>query len=189
MVGSPFWYILLLLAIALERVVELVVSRRHARWSLERGGVEFGVPHFRWMKALHTLFLVACAVEVVFLERTFEPLLGWTMLGIVVLAQVIRYWAIGSLGKQWNVRVIVVPGAPRITRGPYRFMKHPNYLAVVLEGFAVPLVHGAWITACVFSLLNAWLLSVRIRVEERALALLHQQESTETDRTQPTSPT
>jgi hypothetical protein len=91
------------------------------------------------------------------------------MLALVLAAQALRWWCIVTLGRQWNTRVIVVPGLPRVTGGPYRFLSHPNYVAVVIEGFALPLVHSAWITALVFTLCNAVLLSVRIRVENRAL--------------------
>ncbi|MEO1172759.1 MAG: isoprenylcysteine carboxylmethyltransferase family protein, partial [Myxococcota bacterium] len=88
----------------------------------------------------------------------------------VLLAQGLRYWVIGTLGPMWNVRVIVIPGAAVVTAGPYRWLRHPNYLAVVLEGICLPLVHGAWITALAFSAANAWLLRVRIRCEEQALS-------------------
>jgi methyltransferase len=94
------------------------------------------------------------------------------MLAVVVLAQALRWWCIRTLGPQWNTRVIVVPGMPRVTGGPYRWMKHPNYVAVVVEGIALPLVHTAWITAVVFTVLNAWVLRVRLADENRALMML-----------------
>jgi methyltransferase len=94
------------------------------------------------------------------------------MLVIVVAAQGLRWWCIATLGRQWNTRVVVIPGAPRITSGPYRFVSHPNYVAVVAEGVALPLVHTAWITALLFSVLNAALLRTRIKVENAALASL-----------------
>lgn len=163
-------YLGFLLLLALERLVELAISRRNAAWSLEQGGIEYGGDHFIYMKLLHTGFFIACAAEVVLLERPFIPILGFPMLGVALLAQAIRFWVISTLGKRWNVRVIVVPGLPAVSSGPYRFLKHPNYLAVVLEGFAVPLIHTAWITALTFTLLNAWMLSVRLRCENEALA-------------------
>ncbi len=163
-------YLGFLALIAAERTVELAISRRNAAWALARGGVEAGAGHLGWMKGLHTAFLVACAAEVILLGRPFHPLLGAAMLGVVAVAQALRYWAIATLGRYWNIRVIVVPGAPAVTRGPYRWLRHPNYLAVVAEGIGIPLVHGAWLTAAVFSALNAWLLWVRIRCEEQALA-------------------
>ena len=104
------------------------------------------------------------------LHRNFIPALGWPMLAIVVAAQALRWWCITTLGYQWNTRVIVIPGAPRVTGGPYRLIPHPNYVAVIAEGVALPLVHTAWITALVFSALNAWLLSTRVKVENAALA-------------------
>ncbi len=166
---STVLYVALIAAVGLERVVELVISRRNAAWALERGGKEYGAAHFPFMAMLHTGFFIAAVVEVVALDRPFSLLLGGPMLVLAVGAQAIRYWAIATLGRRWNVKVIVIPDAPAVDRGPYRFLKHPNYLAVIVEGFALPLIHGAWITALVFSVANAWLLTVRIRCEERAL--------------------
>ncbi|MEM6927393.1 MAG: isoprenylcysteine carboxyl methyltransferase family protein [Myxococcota bacterium] len=165
-------YTVLVAVVALERLAELVVSRRNATWSFARGGQEFGQGHWPFMVLLHTSFLFAMPLEVWLLDRTFLPTLGWPMLGLVVLAQGLRWWCIGTLGRQWNTRVIVVPGLSRIARGPYRFVPHPNYVAVVVEGFALPLVHTAWLTALTFTLLNAALLAVRIRCENEALASL-----------------
>jgi methyltransferase len=123
--------------------------------------------------ALHVGLLLACAAEVVLGGRPFLPWLGWPMLALVLLSQGLRYWCIATLGQQWNTRVIVVPGAERVSGGPYRFLPHPNYVAVVVEGVALPLVYTAWITALVFTVVNAVLLvGVRIPVEERALKAL-----------------
>ncbi|MGH9334411.1 MAG: isoprenylcysteine carboxyl methyltransferase family protein, partial [Vicinamibacteria bacterium] len=132
--------------------------------------VEHGRDHFLAMKLLHTGFFVSCALEVILLDRPFLQWLGFPMLGIALAAQGLRYWAIGSLGRRWNARVIAIPGMPLVASGPYRFMRHPNYLAVALEGIAIPLVHTAVFTAIGFTLLNAWILRVRIRCEEKALA-------------------
>lgn len=155
---------------AVERVAELVVSTRNARWSFARGGVESGRGHFPAMVALHTALLVACVVEVLVADRPFLPWLGWPALGLVVASQALRWWCIATLGPRWNTRVIVVPGLPLVDRGPYRFFRHPNYVAVVVEGIALPLVHSAWVTALVFTVLNAVLLArFRVPAEERAL--------------------
>ena len=168
-------YLALILATGAERIVEMVISTRHARWAFARGGIEYGQKHFPWMVALHTALLLGAFVEVVLLDRPFLPWLGWPMLAIVLLCQAGRYWVIWALGHQWNTRVIVVPGLGRVERGPYRYrwLPHPNYLIVVIEGIALPLVHTAWITAIVFTVLNAILLArFRIPTEDRALRAL-----------------
>jgi len=166
MVGG---YLAFLALFAAERVAELLLSRRNARIAFARSGVEAGREHFRWMAAVHALFLPACAAEVLLLSRPFLGLAGWAFVGAAIGAQALRWWAIASLGWRWNVRVIVVPSEPVVRRGPYRFLRHPNYVAVAVEMLCVPLAHGAWLTAIAFSLLNLWLLRVRVRVEEEAL--------------------
>lgn len=165
-------YVALVGATALERLAELVVSARNARWSFARGGVESGRGHFPAMVALHTGLLVACVAEAVLADRPFLPWLGWPMLVLVLASQALRWWCIATLGPRWNTRVIVVPDLPLVTRGPYRWLRHPNYVAVVVEGVALPLVHTCWVTAVAFTVLNAvLLLRFRIPAEERALAL------------------
>ncbi len=166
------WYVLLIALVAAERVAELVVSQRNLAWSRTRGGVEFGAGHYPFMVVLHTGLLVGCLVEVAVADRPFLPWLGWPMLAIVIAAQGLRWWCITTLGRQWNTRVVIVPGAQRVTGGPYRVTTHPNYVAVVAEGIALPLVHTAWITALVFTVLNAALLAIRINTENAALARL-----------------
>ena len=166
------WYVLLIAVVACERLAELVIARRNLAWSLERGGVEVGAGHYPVMVVLHTAFLVGCLAEVILLDRPFLPALGWSMLAIVVAAQALRWWCITTLGPRWNTRVVVIPGAPRVDGGPYRLFPHPNNVAVVAEGIALPLVHTAWITALVFTVLNAALLTRRITTENAALARL-----------------
>jgi methyltransferase len=160
-------FAVLVVAVALERVAELALSKRNIEWARARGGVELGFGHYPFMVFLHSGLLVACLIEGSF--RSFEPALGWTMLAIVLLAQGLRWWCIAVLGPRWNTRVVVVPGLPLIARGPYRWLRHPNYVAVVAEGIALPLVRTAWITALVFTAVNALLLTVRIRCENAAL--------------------
>jgi len=166
------WYVLLIAAVVCERVAELVVSKRNLAWSRTRGGIEFGAAHYPVMVTLHTGLLVGCLAEVFWLHRPFLPGLGWPMLAIVIGAQALRWWCITTLGQQWNTRVVVIPGAPRISGGPYRLLPHPNYVAVIAEGIALPLVHTAWITALVFTVLNGALLATRITTENTALASL-----------------
>jgi methyltransferase len=159
----------LVLAVGLERLAELVVSRRNAAWSAARGGVESGQGHFPAMAALHIALLVGAVAEVWAADRPFVPWLGWPALALALASQGLRWWCITTLGPRWNTRVIVVPGLPLVTSGPYRWFSHPNYIAVVVEGVALPLIHTAWVTAATFTLLNAVLLTVRLRVENQAL--------------------
>jgi methyltransferase len=169
MVSAYALYVAFIGVVSLERVLELVLSRRNAAAAFAQGAVEVGQGHFRVMTALHTLFLVACVAEPVLCDRAFPGLLGWVALGLALLAQGLRYWAISTLGPRWNTRIIVLPSVPPVVAGPYRFIKHPNYVAVMLELIALPLIFGGWLTALVFSLANAALLTVRIRMEEQAL--------------------
>ena len=167
---SEVLYTVLIAVVALERLAELVVSKRNAAWSFERGGVETGQRHYLVMVVLHTGLLVGALLEVWLLHPEFHPALGYPMLALVVASQALRWWCIATLGRRWNTRVIVVPGLPLVTGGPYRLTSHPNYVAVVVEGLALPLVYSAWITAVVFTACNAVLLTVRLRVENAALA-------------------
>lgn len=162
-------YYLLILAIGIERLVELIVSKRNARWAFAHGGEEFGRGHYPVMVAIHGALLLGCIGEVWALHRPFIAWLGWPMLALVALSQALRWWCVATLGRRWNTLVIVVPQAPLVRRGPYRWLHHPNYVAVVVEGVALPLVHTAWLTAACFTLANALLLTVRIRVENAAL--------------------
>jgi len=171
------WFTVLILATGVERLWEMVVSTKNAAKAFAEGGVEYGQRHFPWMVALHTGLLVGALAEVWLLGREFLGTIGWIMLAIALLCQVMRYVIISTLGSQWNTRVIVVPGATRVTRGIYRFgwLKHPNYWVVAIEGIALPLVYNAWITAIVFTVLNAiLLLGFRIPTENRALESLKQ---------------
>jgi methyltransferase len=158
--------------VGLERVAELVVSTRNAAWSKAQGGVETGLGHYPFMVVLHTGLLVGALVEAWTRRPDVPGVLAWSMLVVVLLTQALRWWCIGTLGRRWNTRVIVVPGMAPVAGGPYRWLRHPNYVAVVVEGIALPLVHSAWITSLVFTVLNAGLLTVRIRAEDAALATL-----------------
>lgn len=160
-------FVALILLVAVERVAELVVSKRNLDWSRANGGREFGAGHYPVMVVLHTGLLLGSLAEARVRKRWI-----WPAFWMVVVAQWLRWWCITTLGKQWNTRVVVVPGAPRVTGGPYRHVPHPNYVAVVVEGAALPLAGGAWITAAVFSVANALLLRTRIRVEDEALRSL-----------------
>lgn len=163
-------YLLLILAVAAERVFELILTRRNAARMLARGGHPAGDGHYPAMVILHTALLAGAPLEVLLLSRTFHAWLGWPMLALVLATMALRYWAIRTLGDRWTTRIFVVPGEPPVASGPYRYLRHPNYLAVILEVAALPLVHTAWLTASLGSFANAWVLRARIRAEEAALA-------------------
>lgn len=166
---STVLFLLLVAAVGAERVAELVVSARHIRWARGRGGVERGFGHYPVMVVLHSGLLVGAVVEVLVADRPFVGWLGWPMLALVAGSQALRWWCIATLGPHWSTRVVVVPGSELVLAGPYRLLRHPNYIAVVVEGLALPLVHTAWVTAVVFAVANAVLLRTRIRCENAAL--------------------
>jgi methyltransferase len=154
--------------VAVQRLLELALSRRNERRLLARGAVERGSGHYPVMVAVHTLWLASTLVEG--LVRGPEIPAWWPVpLAAFLLVQPLRYWAILSLEENWNTRVLVVPGGKLLRSGPYRYFPHPNYVVVAVEILTFPLIFGAWITAIVFSLLNAALLYVRIKTENRAL--------------------
>ena len=165
-------YTIFVFATGLERLYELRISKINARIAMKQGGNEVGRGHFPWMVALHTSLLVGAIAEVWIFDRPFIIWMGIPMLIITLACQFARYWIISTLGWQWNTRVIVVPGAQRIRRGPYRFrwLRHPNYWIVVIEGIALPMIHTAWVTAVIFTILNAiLLLGFRVPTEDEAL--------------------
>ena len=162
----------LVILAAVGRLLELRIANRNRRLLLARGGIEVSPEHYPWMVALHTVWLISCVAEVWLLDRPFIPWLGVTALALFLAAFALRYWVISTLGERWTTRIVCLPGVAPITGGPYRWLRHPNYLAVVLEIASLPLVHTAWLTALVFSLLDAILLRVRIRAEEEGLSRL-----------------
>jgi methyltransferase len=163
-------YTVLVGLVAVQRLAELAIARRNVRRLLARGAVEVAPGHYRVMVLLHTAFLAACPLEVWLLDRPFVPALAAAMLAVLLLAAALRYWVIATLGERWTTRIVCLPGVPPVQGGPYRFLRHPNYLAVIAEIAALPLLHGAWGTALVFSLANALVLKVRIRAEEEGLS-------------------
>ncbi len=153
-----------------QRVAELRVAKRNERWAREQGAREFGAGHYPLFFGLHGGWAVAWLVEASLRSDGPLPWGWWLGLSVFALAQGLRYWAIASLGKRWNTRVLVLRGLPPIRRGPYRWLAHPNYVAVVLELAAVPLAVGAVWTAGIASVLNlVLLLGIRIPCESRAL--------------------
>ncbi len=166
---SRWFYVAVVVAVACERLVEIHISRRHMRRALAAGGIEAGAGHYPWMVALHASFLLACPLEVFLFSRPLSPALALSMLALLIGSMALRYWTIATLGERWTTRVVWVPGRQIAVDGPFRWLRHPNYLAVAVEMLALPLLHGAWLTALVFSAANALLLRVRVRCEEELL--------------------
>lgn len=159
--------------VVLQRILELRLAQANLRWALSKGAKEYGREHYPLFFLLHLGWMLGWLLEG--LARQQLSPIWWLWLAVFVLAQGLRYWAIQSLGRYWNTRIIIVPGAKKIAGGPYRYLRHPNYLAVALELLSLPLIFNAWITALAATLLNAWLLlTVRIPAEEKALSTYDQ---------------
>lgn len=168
---NSWWgYGLLIAGAACGRLVEAQISWRNARACLERGGREFGQRRQHvLLHAIGAAFIAGCLAEPLLARRPFVPALAGPMLVLVLFAQMVRWWSVHTLGPRWCSRVIAVPGTQRIRRGPYRWCRHPAYLAAFVEGFALPLIHTAWATAAAYTLLHGALLALFIRQEEAAL--------------------
>lgn len=153
------------LLVALQRLAELVYARRNTRRLLAAGGREVGAAHYPLLVALHAAWLLA-----IFFFVPPDAPVSWPLLALYGLLQAARLWVLASLGARWTTRVVVLPDRPLIARGPYRWLRHPNYAIVAAEIAVLPAAFGAWALALAFSLLNAGVLAWRLRVEERALA-------------------
>lgn len=155
--------------VVFQRVTELIIAKRNEGWMKKQGGIEFGQQHYWFIVTVHSLFIICLILEVIIFEK--EPSSLWPFLGsLFILTQLARVWALFSLGKYWNTKIIVVPNAKVIKKGPYVYLKHPNYLIVSLELIIIPLLFNAFWTTILFSLLNAVILMIRIPAEEKALS-------------------
>jgi methyltransferase len=164
--AMTFAYILLLLLVGIGRLAELRISRRN-QGQLEKQGVrKIPEPHFRWMVFLHGAVLVCAGAEVLFLHRPLIPALAIPMAALFVLANLLRWWVIGTLAGHWNVEVMESSRVGVVSSGPYRWVRHPNYVAVVMEIFSLPMIHTAWITAIAGTLADLEILRRRIKVED-----------------------
>ncbi|HEY4554180.1 MAG TPA: isoprenylcysteine carboxylmethyltransferase family protein [Bacillaceae bacterium] len=161
-----FW--LMFMFIAAQRLAEVRLAKSNERWMKERGAREYGSSHYPIMVLIHTGFFLSLAAEVVFFQKTVSPY--WpVLLFVFAAAQAARIWVIRSLGKFWNTKIIVLPGAQVVAKGPFQYIKHPNYLVVTVELLVIPLLFQAYITAAAFFVFNQAILAVRIPAEERAL--------------------
>ncbi len=162
-------FIMLLSAVAILRLWELVLSMRNQKRLLSLGASKIFEPDFRWMVITHIGVLIGAAIEVIFLKRPFVPMLAATMGALFISANALRWWVIRTLRSFWTVRVMNCARFGVVTDGPFRFVRHPNYAAVFVELFALPLIHTAWLTAFLGSVLHVWALSRRLAVEEPVL--------------------
>lgn len=165
------WIWILLGFIICQRLVELVIAKGNEAWMLRQGGIERGAEHHKWFVVVHVLFFISILVECLIRNKPVE--INYVLFTIFVLTQVVRIWCIASLGKFWNTKVIILPGATLRTSGPYSFVKHPNYIIVGIELFVIPLLLGAPLTAVIFPFFHIFLLiQWRLPVEEEALAYI-----------------
>ena len=165
-------FTIVLVLVAIERVIELVISKRNLQWSFSQGGIEFGRSHYKYMVVIHVGLLLGSLVEVWIVHPKLNLALSWAMFALALSSQALRWWCISTLGRRWNTLVVIIPGMPAIHDGPYKWLKHPNYVAVVIEGLALPMIGFAWRTALIFSFLNIFVLTARLKSENAALATL-----------------
>ncbi|ETI70051.1 isoprenylcysteine carboxyl methyltransferase family protein [Neobacillus vireti] len=163
-------FVILILFIAIQRVVELFIAKSNEKWLKRQGAIEFGNKHYKYLVFMHLLFFVALSTEKVLLNRGLSAV--WPIfLAVFMLAQFMRGWAISSLGKYWNTKILVLKHAQVVRKGPYRLLKHPNYFVVTTELLVVPLLFNAFYTALLFTIFNFMILSIRIPEEEKALSM------------------
>jgi len=166
---NPFWIFVFFLI--LQRLAELAFAKRNETIVRTKGAIEFDKDGYIFIVFMHVAFFISLVMEKVFLERSLNTL--WVFFAaLFVLAQFLRYWAISSLGVYWNTRVLVVPNSKLVSSGPYKYLRHPNYVAVITEIAMIPLIFSCYITAVVFSFINLVLLRRRVNIEEEALNLV-----------------
>jgi methyltransferase len=166
---SEVMFAALVVLVAAQRLWELAKSAEHEAKLRARGGVEHAPHQMWWMRLVHTGWLVAMPLEVMFFDRPFVLPVAIVASVIFIAGQLLRLSAMRALGERWTVKIMTVPGATLVDSGPFRHLRHPNYLGVILEIAALPLIHGAWLTALVFTFANGLLLRARVEAEDRAL--------------------
>ncbi|WP_345239024.1 isoprenylcysteine carboxyl methyltransferase family protein [Pontibacillus salipaludis] len=165
------WFVVLYLFIIAQRLIEVAVAKRNEIWMLRHGAIEVAGGHYKWIVLVHSLFFVSVGLEAWNKELVISDWKGF-LLGAFFVTQGFRIWCLTSLGRFWNTKIIVLPGAELVAKGPYKWMKHPNYVVVGLEFVIIPLLFNAYMSAVLFPLLHLALMKVRIPHEERALTKL-----------------
>lgn len=161
-------FLLVFIIVVIQRLVELAVAKRNENWMRSQGAIEVGASHYKWMVLMHTAFFISLLAEVLVFDRPL-PVYWPALLTVFLLMQILRVWCLSSLGKFWNTKILILPGADVQKKGPYKWIRHPNYVIVTTELLVLPLLFGAYFTAALFFVLNIWMLSVRIPAEEKAL--------------------
>ncbi len=161
-------FILFISFVILLRIGELVLSKSNAKWLLQNGAVEYGQKHYPFIVALHVLFIISVIFEY---SRQSDPTYNLFLIAFYVVLLVFKAWIILSLGKFWNTRIYHIQNRTPIKKGPYNYIKHPNYLVVIIEIAVIPLIFNLYYTAITFTLLNAIMLFVRIKVENKVLRI------------------
>ena len=162
------YFFIFIIFFILQRLSELFIARRNEKWLLSQGAVQYGQEHYPFMIALHTLFIISIIIEYLL---SGQPSISWLFLVLFIIVLSFKFWALSSLGKYWNTKIYRVPGVYPVKRGPYKFLRHPNYMEVVCEIAIIPLVFHLYYTAIIFTLLNAAMLYVRIGVENKVWAV------------------
>jgi methyltransferase len=165
------YFLVFILFFILQRLSELFIAKRNEQWLLQQGAVEYGQAHYPFMIAMHTLFVISIIIE--YFLRSYTPI-SWLFLTLFLLVLSFKFWALSSLGKYWNTKIYRIPNVYPVKKGPYRFLKHPNYLEVVLEIAIIPLIFHLYYTAVIFTVLNAVMLTVRIKEENRVWANINE---------------
>ena len=160
-------FIIFITFFILQRISELIIAKRNEKWLLRQGAVEYGRDHYPFIVALHTLFIISIIAEYLLRGR---PPISWVFLVLFLLVLSFKFWALSSLGKYWNTKIYRVPGVSPVKKGPYKFLKHPNYMEVVCEIAIIPLVFHLYYTSVIFTILNAVMLTVRIQAENKVWA-------------------
>ena len=161
-------FILFYIFLVFQRQIELFIAKRNEQIVRKEGAVEYDKEGYKYIVLLHAGFFISLLAEHLLLKTGTNSYSAF-LFGIFIFTQLLRYWAISSLGRYWNTRVLVVPGLKLVSKGPYKFLRHPNYVAVIIEIAVIPLIFSCYITAIVFSLLNLITLRRRISIEEKAL--------------------
>ena len=162
------YFILFFTVLVIQRVIELIIAKTNEKWMKENGAIEYGQNHYKFMVFIHFAFFVSLLIEGGMFHTSVHS--QWPLLlSVFILTQIGRIWVIFSLGRYWNTKIIVLPNANVVSKGPFKYFKHPNYVIVTIELVIIPLLFNAYWTLCIFALLNQIILAIRIPLEERAL--------------------